>query len=145
MYKLKPYLDTLQQNFENEYYPGQKMSNDECMILFKGRLGSKQYIKDKPTKWGVTVFMLCDSSTSYCYRFEVYISRNSEFEGDNVGLCSAVVLNLTNKMDSKEHIVYTDNYYTSPTVAYNLRLRGIGTVRCNRKGFPKDLATIKDC
>jgi hypothetical protein len=83
------------------------------MIPFKGRLGIKQYIKDKPNKWGIKAFLLCDSQTAYCFRFEIYIARSSDFEGENLGLTSAVVLNLTKGMEYKGHIVYTDNFYTS--------------------------------
>ena len=34
---------------------------DEAMIPFKGRLSIKQYMKDKPTKWGIKVFVLADA------------------------------------------------------------------------------------
>ncbi len=34
---------------------------DEAMIPFKGRLRFKQYMKDKPTKWGIKVFVLADA------------------------------------------------------------------------------------
>jgi hypothetical protein len=88
------------------------------MIPFKGRLGIKQYIKDKPNKWGIKAFLLCDSQTAYCFRFEIDIARSSDFEGENLGLTSAVVLNLTKGMEYKGHIVYTDNFYTSELNAY---------------------------
>ncbi|VDI70876.1 Hypothetical predicted protein [Mytilus galloprovincialis] len=147
LYKIRPYLDYLQEKFEGEYYPSQNVSIDECMVPFKGRLGIKQYIKDKPNKWGIKAFLLCDSMSAYCFRFEIYIARNSEFEGENLGLTAAVVLNLTKGMEYKGHIVYTDNFYTSVVLGFNLRARGIGmvgTIRCNRKGYPKTLSTVKD-
>ena len=31
----------------------EELSIDEAMIPFKGRLRIKQYMKDKPTKWGL--------------------------------------------------------------------------------------------
>jgi hypothetical protein len=117
------------------------------MVPFKGRLGIKQYIKDKPNKWGIKAFLLCDSQTAYCFRFEIYIARSSDFEGENLELTSAVVLNLTKGMEYKVHIVYTDNFYTSVVLAYNLKVCGIcmvGTFRSNRKGYPKVLAEVKD-
>ena len=117
------------------------------MIPFKGRLGMKQYVKSKPTKWGIKAFLLCDSATAYCYRFEIYIAKNSVFEGENLGLTTALVLNLTKGTENMGHILYTDNFYTSPVLAYNLKNRGIGivgTVRKNRKCYPKQLADVKD-
>ena len=35
------------------------------MIPFKVRLGIKQYMKDKPTKWGIKVFALAYAKTGY--------------------------------------------------------------------------------
>ena len=55
-------------------------------------------------------------------------------------------MNMSKALEGKGHVIYTDNFYTSPTLAYNLRQRGIGlvgTVRTNRKGYPKDLAAMK--
>ncbi|CAC5361155.1 unnamed protein product [Mytilus coruscus] len=147
LYKIRPYLDYLQEKFEGEYYPAQNVSFDECMIPFKGRLGIKLYIKDKPNKWGIKAFLLCDSLTAYSFRFEIYIARNIEFEGENLGLTAAVVLNLTKGMEYRGHIVYTDNFYTSVVLAFNLRAHGIGmvgTIESNRKGYPKTLSTVKD-
>ena len=40
----------------------QQCSVDEAMIPFKGRLAFKQYMKDKPTKWGIKVFVLADAT-----------------------------------------------------------------------------------
>ena len=75
MYKIRPFLEYLQENFENENYPSHNLSMDECMVSFKGRLGIKQYIKDKPNKWGIKVFLCCDSLTVYCFRFDIYKGR----------------------------------------------------------------------
>ena len=49
---------------------------DEVMIKFKGRLGFKQYMKDKSTKWGIKVFVLNDARNGYVYRLQVYTSKN---------------------------------------------------------------------
>ena len=40
----------------------QQCSVDEAMIPFKGRLAFNQYMKDKPTKWGIKVFVLADAT-----------------------------------------------------------------------------------
>ena len=119
LYKVRPFLTYIQNKFEEEYYPSQNISIDECMIPFKGRLGMKQYIKSKPTKCGIKAFLLCDSAMAYCYRFEIYIAKNSVFEGETLRLTTAVVLNLTKGIENMGHILYTDNFYTSPVLACN--------------------------
>ena len=42
--------------FEKHYQLGCEIGIDECMVLFQGRWGGKQYHKGKPVKWGVTVW-----------------------------------------------------------------------------------------
>jgi len=46
---------------------------------------------------------------------------------------------------NKNHVLYTDNYYTSTMLAkFRLQNRThlVGTIRTNRKNFPKDLIDI---
>jgi len=54
------------------------VSVDEAMIPFKGRLGIKQYMKDKPVKFGIKVWVLADVVTAYCHNFDVYVGKNAE-------------------------------------------------------------------
>ena len=51
LFKVRPLLDTLLPKFMVHYNMHQECSIDEAMIPFKGRLGFKQYLKDKPIKW----------------------------------------------------------------------------------------------
>ena len=54
MLKVRKYLDLITPKLESEYNPHEHLSIDKvAMIPFKGGLGFKQYIKDKPTKWGI--------------------------------------------------------------------------------------------
>ena len=65
------------------------------MIPFKGRIGFKQYMKDKPTKWGIKVFVLADATNGYVKAFQVYTRRTVEGRSD-VGSCTKVVLDCQN-------------------------------------------------
>ena len=58
------------------------------MIPFKGRLSIKQYMKDKPTKWGIKVFVLADSRNGYTVRLQIYALKNSNLSSADLGLCS---------------------------------------------------------
>ena len=117
----------------------QPVTIDEAVIPFKGCLTFKQYMKNKPTKWGIKVFTLSDATNGYIYRIQIYTGKNLESDVD-VGLCSRVLLELMSGLDG--HHLYTDNYYTSPEVYLALYNKGInccGTIRVNRRGFPKEL------
>jgi hypothetical protein len=41
------------------------------MIAFTGRLGFKQYVPLKPTKWGIKVWMRADPNNGYMNEYQV--------------------------------------------------------------------------
>ena len=41
------------------YYPGEDLSVDEPLVLFKGRLVFKQYIKSKRARFGIKFYKMC--------------------------------------------------------------------------------------
>ena len=145
LYKVRGLLDIVTPLFESEYSLHEQVSIDEAMIPFKGRLSFKQYMKDKPIKWGIKVFTLSDATNGYVYRIQIYTGKNMD-ETPAVGLCSKVVLDLMNGLEDDGYQLYTDNYYTSPQLYLTLYKKGInacGTARPNRKEFPHDLVHRK--
>ena len=60
VYKIRPLLTSLQTSFKACWSPHQQMSIDEGMIPYKGRISFRQYMKDKPTKWGYKTCKLVD-------------------------------------------------------------------------------------
>lgn len=63
LHKVKPILDLLNANNRSIYKPSGVVTVDESMIPFKGRYILKQYMPNKPVKWGYKVWCLCDSYT----------------------------------------------------------------------------------
>jgi len=64
LYKVRPLLDKLNIQFQNECVSTLSQSMDEAMILFKGRHSIKQYMPLKPIKRGYKVWMRCDTKTA---------------------------------------------------------------------------------
>jgi hypothetical protein len=99
---------------------GQKICNDESMILYIGQpIAFGQYMPAKPTKHGIKVFVLCCAVTGFLLSFEVYTGAKTALYNSNWGLidklfCSAWLVG------AYGCILYTDNYYTSMTVARKL-------------------------
>ncbi len=114
LFKVRRCLDIIAPVLESEYNP------HEQMVKFKGRLGLKQYMKDKPTKWGIKVFVLADAITSFVFRFQVYTDKNSDLDRGDVGFCTRVVLELKHGVEHKSHKLFVDNYYTSPCLFLEL-------------------------
>ena len=55
LYEIRSFMDLLTQQFFDIYTPTEYVTIDEAMIPYKGRLGFKKYMKDKPTKWVIKV------------------------------------------------------------------------------------------
>ena len=47
------------------YKPGSDMTIDEQLVATRGRCPFRQYIPSKPGKYGIKIFWICDSETSY--------------------------------------------------------------------------------
>ncbi len=124
----------LNASFEANYIASHNIAIDEAMVAYKGRSPIKQYIPSKPHKWGYKIY--CLSSDGYLLRFEVYAGKE---EKSVDGATYDTVMRLIKGYENKQHVLYTDNWFTSPTLLHDLQSKGIrlcGSVRSNRKGMP---------
>ena len=93
---------------------------DESLVLFKGRLVFKQYIKTKRNHFGIKLFVLCDTKTGFILDFITYTGQSTELADTfNLGISLAAVTTLLS-LDylNKGHTVFVDNWYTSPKLFY---------------------------
>ena len=59
---------------------------DECMVLYFGKHGAKQYIYGKPIKFGFRLWVTA-TPLVYCIQFCPYVGKDSILqECENVGL-----------------------------------------------------------
>ena len=49
--KIREVSDMIKRRCSEVYHPGKKLSVDESLVLFKGRLSFKQYIKSKRARF----------------------------------------------------------------------------------------------
>ncbi|XP_005091401.1 piggyBac transposable element-derived protein 4 [Aplysia californica] len=137
LFKLRPLLDTVRTACGSSYKPGRNISIDEAMIGFNGRLHFKQYIRNKPTKWGIKVWCVAEAETGYMLNFRFYTGKINEPMTDGVG--HHVVMNCAADYLGKYHCIYFDNYFSSVRLAEDLlkkKTYSCATVRTNRKGWP---------
>ena len=81
IYKVRPMLDRMLPLFCHYYSPRQQLSLDEGMIPTKNRLTIKQYIRDKPVRWGIKSFLLCEAKMGYILDSEIYTGRVKDRQG----------------------------------------------------------------
>ena len=77
--KCRYVIDNFQRQFRRAYYPERDVSIDETMVPWTGRLAWKQYIPNKPVKYGMKLYQLCESKTGYTYAFKVYTGNYTFF------------------------------------------------------------------
>ena len=140
LWKIRPLIDQINRVSQANFTLGREVSIDESMIGTKARISFLQYLPKKPTKWGVKVWVLSDSKTSYIYNFKIYTGKDGNIIAN--GLAYNVVYELMAGCNNKGHYLYVDNFYTSPQLFHDLQKDGTycsGTARINRRNFPKEL------
>ena len=134
--KVRPLLEKLNRQCLSNYQPEQTVSIDESMVPYFGRHGCKQYMRNKPVKFGYK-FWVTAIPLEYAIQFYPYAGKDETYDSA-LGLGGTVANNLVSKLpvvaDCNYHVI-TDNFFTSPSLLRRLKekaIAGIGTVRANR-------------
>lgn len=61
----------------------QHLSLDEGMVPWLGNLFFRVYNPDKPKKYGIKAYILCDPVTDYCSRFKLYTGKSDLLSNSN--------------------------------------------------------------
>ena len=148
LFKLGNVFRKIVHSFGTLYVPHHHISLDEGMVPWRGNLGFKVYAADKPHRYGIKVYMVCDSHNGYCSKFRIY-TGNSEVPPFENGITYDLVMDLMRNYFGQGYRLFVDNYYSSPILFSDLWLLGCGatgTLRANRRGVPqaiKDAAVTK--
>ena len=118
LYKVRPLVECLVGKFKAAYTPDKNLLIDEELLLWKGRMGFKQYIPNKRSRFDIKMFSLCDVSgyllNSFVYLGKETIMSNEEQEYiKKLGKSVAVVPKVKRDLYGKGYHLYVDNWYTS--------------------------------
>lgn len=136
LYLIRPVVDTLNTTF-GSVPKLDRLCVDEQMCSTKIGSYMKQYLPNKPKKWGFKLFVMCDT-TGYGYKFEIYSGapETPDLGEPDLQPSANIVVRLVREVPKfQNHIIYFDNYYTTVALVVYLRTIGIlsvGTIRRNR-------------
>ncbi|XP_036319946.1 piggyBac transposable element-derived protein 4-like [Rhagoletis pomonella] len=140
--KIQPLLNLFLQSFQSALYPGEYLSLDESLLLFRGRLQFRQYIKSKKAQYGIKLYELT-TSDGYVLNIEIYQGAEDDKQKSKVG---NIVHRLMAPYLNKGHHLIMDNFYNSVELSKDLlsyKTHVTGTLRVNRKGNPKAITGTK--
>uniref|UniRef100_A0A1B6LLL4 PiggyBac transposable element-derived protein domain-containing protein n=1 Tax=Graphocephala atropunctata TaxID=36148 RepID=A0A1B6LLL4_9HEMI len=130
------------------YNVGELATIDEMLEGFRGRCKFRQYIPNKPAKYGIKIYALVDAKTFFTSNMEIYTGKQPQgpyFTIENNA--SSVVKRMIKPIDKSGRNVTIDNYFTSVPLLNDLytnhRLTVVGTIRKNKKELPQELLCLK--
>ena len=136
--KMGNMLSSFNTNSKRLLAPARSLSIDEMMVKFYGRSVIRQYIKSKPTKYGVNLWSICCSCCGYSLTQNIYLGSTAE------KVCGhEVVLQLAEPFMNRSHIIYCDRFFSHLYLATYLRSRNTGNVgTSNLKSLPADMSYL---
>lgn len=147
--KVKNFLDYIDLKFRQNFVPGKEICVDEAVVPFKGRFSCLTYSPNKPTKWGIRMYVLADSNTGYVYSILPYFGSvtSESLIHPELPVSARIVLHLYNNLlesipNSEGYHLYVDRYYTSVPLAEELlkmKCYLTGTIRSDRKFLPRQI------
>ena len=72
---IRKVFDMWESTLQDAFVPDENVTVDEQLLTYRGRVPFKQYIPSKPGKYGIKLWMLSDTKTSYVCRIQVYSGR----------------------------------------------------------------------
>ena len=109
--KIMPLVVQLDNKIAAIYTSDRKLSIDESMMLWIGRLVFRHYRINKKHKYGVKLYELCESD-DIVMNVKIY-SGEPPPDILSLGQTAVIVLNLMANFLGKGYRLYTDNFYNS--------------------------------
>ncbi|XP_046396726.1 uncharacterized protein LOC124163702 [Ischnura elegans] len=150
--KLAPFRDVFEfvvKECKSNFSVGEYTTIDEMLWAFRGRCGFRQYMRNKPAKYGLKVFSLVDSRTFYALNMEVYLGKQRPGPHEHISLTpSPVVVRLVEPISGSNRNVTYDNWFSSTALSNDLlqnqKLTTVGTIRKNKKEIPPEFLRTKN-
>ena len=148
---LSPVRDVLldfQNRISNAIYPPTHCTVDEQLLAFRGGFGARQYMPNKPGKFGIKKFWLTNSQGTYALSCIPYINRNTfpdSVKAKYGGVTEAIVMELAKELYDSGSNITGDNFFSSAKLTALLadkKISYVGTMRRNRVDVPPAAKSI---
>ena len=145
LFKVRHTVNELNELFRRYYQPHENVAVDESMVPYQGHHEAVQFMPNKRhARFGPKLWVLADEK-QYIFAFDIYRGKRCTRVSEH-GLTFDVVTALVRPLQGMGYHVFTDNFYTSPTLFRSLEewgLKATGTVKANRSGLPQQLKQKK--
>ncbi|XP_061677877.1 piggyBac transposable element-derived protein 3-like [Syngnathoides biaculeatus] len=134
MSKLRPLIAMLNERFLQFWPCTQSINVDGLMVPYYGRRSAKQFIQNKPIRYGYKIWCL-NSPSGYLIQYEPYQGAGTVKSFPELGTAGSVVIDLLSELPAKRFNVFFDNQFTSIPLLEELKQKGMhgtGTLRQNR-------------
>lgn len=134
--KIRYIMEYITKLWGKYYKPGKYLTIDETMIKHTGKCGLLQYIKNKPVRWGVKTYLLCDAVSYYCLDAKIDIGKTTVARMiEKLSPTENVVVKLLEPYLNLGKVLFCDNFFTSIKLLEYLKQYTtslVGTFRSNR-------------
>ncbi|CAF2739808.1 unnamed protein product [Rotaria sp. Silwood2] len=127
-----------QDNLRTCYTSGSSLTIDEQLLGFRGKCPFRRYISKKPDKYGFKFWLCVDTNAYYVFNAFPYVGRQLDQERQKK-VAQNVVLDLLKPLYGSNRNVTVDNFFTSVSLAKELRTKKftiVGTLRKNKPEIP---------
>ncbi|XP_066253023.1 piggyBac transposable element-derived protein 4-like [Euwallacea similis] len=129
------------------YTPSEYMTIDEKLEAFRGRCGFRQYIPNKPAKYGIKVFALVDARTFYIFNLEVYVGKQPDGPFSLSNKPDDIVLRLVEPIRGSNRNITFDNWFASYPLLIKLlkeyKLSAVCTLKKNKREIPPVMLAVR--
>jgi len=109
LYKIRDLLNIIRRNIQGALNLERNIAIDETLVKFKGRVGFRQFLPNKPSRFGVKNFTLSESSSGYVWDLLVYTGKTAH--DPEKGVAHHVVMKLLEGLEGKGYNLFVDNWY----------------------------------
>lgn len=143
---IRSFFETFVSNCQAVYKPSECMTVDEQLVSFRGRCSFRQYMPNKPSKYGIKMYALVDAKTFYTLNLEIYPGT----QPPGIYSCSNKPCDVVNRLiapisKSNRNVTF-DSWFTSYSLMLHLlkehQLTSTGTVHKNQAEIPEKMLQV---